>query len=968
MSPLSRPLHHGGMLTGSASSTSSSVALTSTAILHDLLLTYSLLEAEPYEPLSLERVAELRKEQHKLTASLQDMQERISLEKKMRGATHRLHASGQNAPAIPMLVRREDVTMAMERTDQVMQQYMQASDALCDVQRQLLSHHIAVLRDQIHLEHRHESDSDWIHGFVTPRRTTSATMPLTPRRCRDPQNASQPLRDTRLDSLLMHEQQSSPSPQRRNLQRRLSQLCAEHTMLQDLWMAEEPKPTHRVPRDYIREIQQIQWSLGELQLSLAAPEDDHAKDHALEQYMQEVHRLQGILQEVQSLHGADSKREPVQDPASSPAREQDVSADQQSLAVLSVPEHEGVGPTAEDRIHSLEESHEKALRDANDKIQSLEEERQRVLQDAKERIRSLQEKLEKALQAAEDPVPSLQERQEKEGQAPGDLMQPLREPEAYVPHAGDLDQRIDDVPSDASEAAKESEYDRRLAALREEHAAQEAAHVQTRASLEARIAQLESMLENETPKAAAPPTLSSRLHKMLGGGEPETPAMTRQVSASVTDSSPSRVTDELRAQLALEREQKDMVTKRLEDVMLLYRSVVDHHGPSTASDECGLRIDTRAADDPAPSDDAPILRTPDALTPTSPHVPETPRRLTRLDAYVDANSTPTHRSERRTAVEARVRILEVQVEQHKRAAEQSRAAYEQLKARHDADMVSTVHERDIVQLWARAWHTLCERLQRQHEFCMRVLGKDDGREEMDGLLDQIKAASSRGAMTPTSATRDDTLQQEASRLLGQLEEHISDMAEGLARAGSSELGDNVIAQLEDRIEDLEEQLAAKSASLPVVAPKPSESDDTSLYALVLIGALLPDDDALAHSMSLPLNALHALFAPPEAQEDTPSAALPPVPALLATCDLLDVTWRTTTPAFAERVKHLLDGVLLEGTTHHAVAMLAARVMARVVGTLDTSHMVTERAMVLEETVRGYTDTSASDAPSIDLWT
>lgn len=965
MSPLARPLYHGGMLTGSTSSTSSSVALTSTAILQDLLLTYSLLEAEPYEPLSLERVAELRKEQYKLTASLQDMQERISLEKKMRGATHRLHTSGQNVPATPMLVRREDVTMAMERTDEVMQQYMQASDALCDVQRQLLSHHIAVLRDQIQSEHRHESE---MHGLATPRWTTSSTMPRTPQRCRDPPNASPLLRGARLDSLLMHERESSPSLQRRNLQRRLSQLCAEHTMLQDLWMAEEPKPTHRVSRDYIREMQQIQWSLKELQLSLAASDNKHPQDHAWEQYMQEVQRLQSLLQEMQSLHGADPAREPVQDPGSSPAREQDVSADPQPPAVLSVPEQEGAAAAAEDRLHSLEESHEKALRDANHRIQSLEEERHRVLQDAKERIRSLQEKLENALQAAEEPVLSVQERQEKEGPASEDVAQPLREYEACVLHAGDPEPLVDSVPNDAWGADQESECDRRLTALREEHAAQEAAHVQTRASLEARIAQLESMLENEAPKEAAAPTFSSRLHDMLGGSEPEVPAMTRHVSSSAHESSPSHAMDELRAELALEREQKDMVAKRLEDVMLLYRSVVDHHGPSTASDENGLRVDTRAADEAAPWDDAPILRTPDALTPTTPHVPETPRRLTRLDAYLDANNTPTHRSERRTALEARVRLLEVQVEQHKRAAEQSRAAYEQFKARHDADRASTAHERDLVQLWVRAWHTLCERLQRQHEFCMRVLGKDDGREEMDGLLDQIKAASSRGAMTPTSAARDDSLQQEASRLLGQLEEHISDMAEGLARAGSSELGDNVIAQLEDRIEDLEEQLAAKSASLPVVAPKPSESEDTGLYALVLMGALLPDDDALAHSMSLPLDALRALFAPPEAPEDTPTAALPPVPALRATLDLLDVTSRTTTAAFAERVQRVLDSVLHEGTTHDAVATLAARVMARVVGTLDTSHMVTERAMVLEETVRGYTDTSASDAPSIDLWT
>lgn len=234
MSPLPRPLYHGGMLTGSTSSTSSSVAVTSTAILHDLLLTYSLLEAEPFELLSLERVAELRQEQHRLTASLQDVQERISLEKKMRGATHRLHTSGQNTPSAPTLVRREDVTMAMERTDEVMQQYMQVSDALCDVQRQLLSHHIAVLRDHIQSEHHAASESSSGHAFVTPRRTTSSTMSLTPQRCRDRPTASPTAPSARLDALLMHEQDASPSPQRRNLQRRLSQLCAEHTTLQDL--------------------------------------------------------------------------------------------------------------------------------------------------------------------------------------------------------------------------------------------------------------------------------------------------------------------------------------------------------------------------------------------------------------------------------------------------------------------------------------------------------------------------------------------------------------------------------------------------------------------------------------------------------------------------------------------------------------------------------------------------------------
>ena len=379
MSPLPRPLYHGGMLTGSTSSTSSSVAVTSTAILHDLLLTYSLLEAEPFELLSLERVAELRQEQHRLTASLQDVQERISLEKKMRGATHRLHASGQNAPSAPTLVRREDVTMAMERTDEVMQQYMQVSDALCDVQRQLLSHHIAVLRDHIQSEHHAASESSSVHAFVTPRRTTSSTMPLTPRRCRDRPTASPTARSARLDALLMHEQDASPSPQRRNLQRRLSQLCAEHTTLQDWWMAE--KPTHRVLRDYIRDMQQMQSSLKELQLSLAAPDADPTKDPAWEPCMQEAQRLQRLLQEVQSRHEADAT--PAQESASPRARERGVSAEPQPRTELRGPAQDGAGPATEDQLRALEERHAQALQDAHDQIQSLQEERQKVWEDAK---------------------------------------------------------------------------------------------------------------------------------------------------------------------------------------------------------------------------------------------------------------------------------------------------------------------------------------------------------------------------------------------------------------------------------------------------------------------------------------------------------------------------------------------------------------------------------------------------------
>ena len=328
------------------------------------------------------------------------------------------------------------------------------------------------------------------------------------------------------------------------------------------------KPTHRVLRDYIRDMQQMQSSLKELQLSLAAPDADPTKDPAWEPCMQEAQRLQRLLHEVQSRHAVDAT--PAQESASPRVRERGVSAEPQPRGELRGPAQDGAGPATENRLRELEERHAQALQNAHDQIQSLQDERQKVWQDAKVRIRSLQDKLDKALQVAEDPVPPMSERQD--GLAAEDSAPSLPEPEASVPPPARASAwPADDVPRDASDADPERDFDRRLAALQAEHAAQEAAHAQTRASLEARIAQLESMVENEARKAAAPPTLSSRWHQMLRGSEP---AMTRDVSASSKDRSPSRDMDELRAQLASEREQKDTVAKRLEDVMLLYLSLI----------------------------------------------------------------------------------------------------------------------------------------------------------------------------------------------------------------------------------------------------------------------------------------------------------------------------------------------------------------------------------------------------------
>lgn len=587
-----------------------------------------------------------------------------------------------------------------------------------------------------------------------------------------------------------------------------------------------------------------------------------------------------------------------------------------------------------------------------------------------------------------------------------------------------------------------SEYEQRFMELKRQHAIEkqelEDQHAKSSAVLQARVAQLESEHATLQPspntsasrdrtdmrnQPSSVPTLSRRLHMMFGGGEStEEPASApssapalgsgsadTNEAASDTPEATRSTERELRAQLAAEREQKDLVARRLEEVMVLYRTALrdrtsdkplpvasegavkkdadNRAGPapdmrepaneseSSAAVQPGETREATATGPPSPSMEEPLIpHTPEPHTPTTPEVPDTPRRLTRLETYIDNASTPTHRTERRA--DPRARILEMELDKHRRAAEQSRFAYEQLKLRYDVDIASTARERELVQRWIQGWRDVCERLQQQHLFCMRVLGKADGREEMDGLLDQIKASSITGARPSEDNARDDTLHN-ASRLLSQLEEHIGDMAEGLARAGASGLGDNVIAQLEDKIEDLEEQLAAKRASLPTPATQEHEHVEAMcLYALVLVGALLPDGEALAHSMSLPLDALHALFAPPrfDGEGRADLAALPVAAASAALRTTLEclraagpAQKRTSSVAFVSRVRQTLDSLSSSATSTvgpHGIASLVSDVFARLLGTLDTSEMITERAKVLEDSVHGYNDTDTDASRSL----
>lgn len=326
--------------------------------------------------------------------------------------------------------------------------------------------------------------------------------------------------------------------------------------------------------------------------------------------------------------------------------------------------------------------------------------------------------------------------------------------------------------------------------------------------------------------------------------------------------------------------------------------------------------------------------------------------------------------------DARTRLLEVQVDKHRRAAEQSRAAYEELKAKYDAEHDLGAQQQAVARTWAEEWKRFSERLEQQDKFCARVLGKDDGREEMDELLNQIKASSyTRPAPAAALVEQSQAAVDEFDKLISKLEEHISDMAEGLASAGTSGLGSNVMAQLEDQIEDLQEQLQARDAELAATAAGEGAGSASALlararaaeeqlavclYSLALVSALLPPEDALAHSMSLPLTAVHALFA--ATQPGTPSA-LEAVRAaygtafdsavhmLLASGD----TPRAASPAFAHRVDAVLAS--LPSELRPAISALLADVFSRLIATMNTSEMVTERAIVLEESVQRYVDSA-----------
>ena len=174
----------------------------------------------------------------------------------------------------------------MERTDQVMQQFIEASDGLHDVQNRLLSHHVAVLRDHLHAERLPptmdmstssssrgmRNHQTWMHGFLTPRRSTSRLARSFNTHTGSPSSQREtPSRNENVHALseespgsdehggLMDEverlqahrrglsmQLASTGKRQKDLRKRLSLLCAQHTELGHFLQEDE---AHDVPTD-----------------------------------------------------------------------------------------------------------------------------------------------------------------------------------------------------------------------------------------------------------------------------------------------------------------------------------------------------------------------------------------------------------------------------------------------------------------------------------------------------------------------------------------------------------------------------------------------------------------------------------------------------------------------------------------------------------------------------------------------
>ena len=475
-------------------------------------------------------------------------------------------------------------------------------------------------------------------------------------------------------------------------------------------------------------------------------------------------------------------------------------------------------------------------------------------------------------------------------------------------------------------------------------------------ALRTRQGELEAMLDDAQQKLAlqevqdaAEPAGAAERDAAEPAGAAERDAAP-QDAADLDAAPPTAALRELREQLEGEQREKEQVISRLQDMIARFRSV------SAEVKELREQAAAPRGAEEQPSREALLAR----VAELEAEAPRHSELLAQITSLQEANARLERSAEEKFA--SRTRYLDAQVDVHRRAAEQSRRAHEELKAQYELEAEDRTQNREATQTWSTACMRICARLEQQHNFCMRVLGKADGREEMDGLLDQIKAnPAMRGSPKKPIAERSREAVDSLDRVVSQLEEHISDMAEELARCGASSLGSNVIAQLEDRIEQLQAQLDEERAagtatgehSVLERARAAEEELAVSAHTLALLAALLPPRGTLDHSMSVPLAELHAAFSAPA------GAAVPEQGVHAANPGALDEAFqsllsseaarsRATGDAFVRRLQEVLDAYGL-GDSAPGTA-LREHLFGLVGATLDAAEALGVRARALEGAV------------------
>ncbi|PWY99151.1 hypothetical protein BCV70DRAFT_125527 [Testicularia cyperi] len=183
-------------------------------------------------------------------------------------------------------------------------------------------------------------------------------------------------------------------------------------------------------------------------------------------------------------------------------------------------------------------------------------------------------------------------------------------------------------------------------------------------------------------------------------------------------------------------------------------------------------------------------------------------------------------SERTARLEAEdtVSKLQSQVYSSRSEADASEAKLRELELAVSAERRIMAERDELFHAFERRLESAEQRLQEQDKRCAKMLGKHEGREEMDDLLERIKAGTS-GVMRKKK-----TAGQDIAGLLTSLETHISDLELELIRAAnSSMLGLSLTTSADSSLMEIASSPPTKSTDVPSSPVSEPKLMDTNVF-------------------------------------------------------------------------------------------------------------------------------------------